>query len=113
MNPLDAKKRALVAESEVFRETMKLELHNLRIYGVRTRQKLNNFARPNKLLLLAAPFAGLLFRKKRTSLTRRFVLSLLGYQLTNRFLPILSAMFTDKRAEDTSCAEEPAQHTTR
>jgi hypothetical protein len=108
MKSLETKKRALVAESEVFRETLKLELHNLRLYTVRTRQKLTSFARPNKLLMLAAPFAGMLFRrKKRSSLMRRFVYGLLSYQLTNRVLPLLSGLFSsDKRGENSTCAQD-------
>jgi len=107
MNPLEIKKRALVAESEVFRETLKLELHNLKLYGARTRQKFSNFASPNKLLMLAAPFAGFLFRRKRSSLMRRFAMGLLSYQFTNRLLPLLSVLFSaDKRRRAASDAEE-------
>jgi len=110
MSPLETKKRALVAESEVFRETLKLELHNLRLYGVRTRQKLTNFTSPNKLLMFAAPFAGFLFRRKRSSLIRRFAMGLLSYQFTNRLLPVLTALFSaDKRKGGSSYVEEPIQ----
>src|SRR5262245_20090364 len=107
MNSLEAKKRALVAESEVLRETLKLELHNLRLYGVRTRQKLSSFTSPNKLLIFAAPFAGFLFRRKRSSLIRRFAMGLLSYQFTNRVLPLLTALFSaTRRSSDGECAEE-------
>ena len=56
MNELEAKKRALVAESEVYRETLKLEVHNLRLYVSRTKQKLTGFTRPNPLLMLLVPW---------------------------------------------------------
>ncbi len=114
MNPLESKKRALVAESEVFRETLKLELHNLRLYTVRTRQKLTNFASPNKLLLLAAPFAGFLFRKKRSSILRKFAMGLLSYQFTNRLLPMLSALLSADRHRGASASvEEPIEPSKR
>jgi len=64
MNELEAKKRALVAESEVYREMLKLELHNLRLYVSRTKHKLKSFRRPNPLLMLLAPLAGAFFRKR-------------------------------------------------
>jgi len=115
MNPLEAKKKALVAESEVIRETMKLELHNLRLYAARTKQKFTSFGSPNRLLLLAAPLAGLILRKKRGSLLRRVAMSLATYQFSNRVLPLLSGLFSPvKRWEGpmSSCAEktvEPGQ----
>jgi len=94
MNLLEAKKKALVAESEVFRETMKLELHNLRLYGARTRQKFSSFGKPNRLLLLLTPLAGAILRKKRGSLIRRLVMGLVTYQFSNRVLPFLSGLFS-------------------
>jgi len=107
MNSLEVKKRALVAESEVFRETLKLELHNLRLYGVRTKQKLGSFTSPNRLLMMAAPFAGFLFRRKRSSLMRRFAMGLLSYQFTNRVLPLLNALFSgNRRPVSRACSEE-------
>jgi hypothetical protein len=111
MSDLETKKRALVAESEVFRETLKLELHNLRLYGARTKQKFTSMGKPNRLLLLMAPFAGLLFRKKKSSLMRRVAMGLLSYQVSNRIVPFLSALLsTNKRSAQTSsvsgCDEE-------
>jgi len=98
MNPLEAKKRALVAESEVLRETLKLELQNLRLYGVRTKEKFTSLGKPNRLLVLLAPMAGMLLRRRRSSLVRRLVMGLLSYQLSNRLLPFLSGLFSAKRS---------------
>jgi len=94
MNQLEAKKKALVAESEVIRETMKLELHNLRLYTARTKQKFTSLGSPNRLLLLAAPLAGLILRRKRGSLFRRVAMGLATYQFSNRVLPLLSGLFS-------------------
>src|SRR5882724_11508496 len=110
MNPLDAKKQALIAESEVFRETLKLELHNLRLYGVRARQKFSNFGSPNKLLMLMAPFAGFILRRKRSSFMRKVAMGLLSYQFTNRVLPFLSALFSPTK-RSASRAEESIEST--
>jgi hypothetical protein len=114
MNQLEAKKKALVAESEVIRETMKLELHNLRLFGVQAKQKFTSFGSPNRLLLLGAPLAGLLLRRKRGSFLRRAAMGLVTYQFSNRVLPLLSGLFsTSKRwsGSTPSCADkiEPAK----
>src|ERR1044071_9583225 len=101
MNELEAKKRALVAESEVYRETLKLELHNVQLYVARTRQKLRSFGKPNPLLMMAAPLAGALFRKQRGSWLRRVAMGLLGWQVSNRVMPLLSWLFRRPRARAT------------
>jgi hypothetical protein len=111
MSDLETKKRALAAEAEVFRETLKLELHNLRLYGIRTKQKFSDFGKPNRLLLLMAPFAGMMFRKKKSSFFRRIAMGLLSYQVTNRVIPVLSALLSSRRSarpSSSACAEEPA-----
>jgi hypothetical protein len=91
MNALEAKKRALAAESEVYREMLKLELHNLRLYALRTKQRLTGLTRPNPLLLLVGPLLGTLFRRRRKrSVWRQAAMSLLSWQFTNRILPYLS-----------------------
>ena len=106
MNELEAKKRALVAESEVYRETLKLELHNLRLYVSRTKQKLKGFGRPNPLLLLAAPLAGAFFRKRRGSWLRRATMAFLSWQVSSRLMPFLSGLFSPTRASSAGTTSE-------
>jgi len=106
MNELEAKKRALVAESEVYRETLKLELHNLRLYVSRTKQKLKGFGRPNPLLLLAAPLAGAFFRKRRGSWLRRAAMAFLSWQVSSRLIPFLSGLFSSTRGRSAAPASE-------
>jgi hypothetical protein len=96
MNELEAKKRALVAESEVYRETLKLEVHNLRLYVSRTKQKLTGFTRPNPLLMLLAPLAGAFFRKRRASWLRRASMAFLSWQVSNRLMPFLKGVFSSR-----------------
>jgi len=102
MNPLEAKKRALVAESEVLRETLKLELHNLQLYALRTRQKFKSFSRPNPLLMFAAPLLGSLLRKRRSSWIRKAAMAFLSWQLTNRLKPFLAGFFAPPQGGATS-----------
>ncbi|SRR6266478_4967986 len=106
MNELEAKKRALVAESEVYRETLKLELHNLRLYVSRTKQRLTTFSKPNPLLMLAAPLAGAFFRKRRSSWLRRATMAFVSWQLSNRLMPFLSELFSSTRGPSAARASE-------
>ena len=106
MNELEAKKRALVAESEVYREMLKLELHNLRLYVSRTKHKLKSFGRPNPLLMLLAPLAGAFFRKRRASWLRRAAMTFLSWQVSSRLVPFLSGLFTPARDRFAASAAE-------
>lgn len=42
VNQFAARKRALAAESQAYRETLRLEMQNLRLYGRRVRQRVNS-----------------------------------------------------------------------
>jgi len=96
MNPLEAKKRALAAESEVYRETLKLELQNLRLYGIRAKQNLTRFVRPHPLVMLLGPLLGTLFKRRRKSLFRRAVTTLISWQVWNRLLPFLNGLLSQR-----------------
>ena len=109
MNELEAKKRALVAESEVYRETLRLEVHNLRLYVSRTKQKLTGFTRPNPLLMLLAPLAGGFFRKRRASWLRRAAMAFLSWQVSNRLLPFLSGLFSSTRGSSSARTSETSE----
>jgi hypothetical protein len=65
MSDLETRKRALVAEAEVYRETLKLQAQNLRIYTLKAQKKLfaPNLANP-ALLALIVPLASWLLRRK-------------------------------------------------
>lgn len=97
MSELEARKRALIAESEVYRETLKLELQNFGIYALRTRQRLTRVARPSVLVMLAAPVFGMLMRQRRSSTLRQTALGVLSWQLTNRLLPYLTGLLSPNR----------------
>ena len=57
MNSLAARKQALVAESELYRQTLALELQELKASGTRLRKSFS-FHRLLKPLILFAPLAG-------------------------------------------------------
>src|ERR1041385_1883273 len=92
MNPLEAKRRALAAESEVYREMLKLELQNVRLYGVTAKRRLTRFTNARQLFLLLAPVLGGFFKRRRGSLLRQALLGLLSWQVWNRLLPLLNGL---------------------
>ena len=53
MSKFEAKKKLLVAESEVYRELLKLEFQTFKIYGKRAKRRLTS---PGTYLPLAAAF---------------------------------------------------------
>jgi hypothetical protein len=51
VSDLEERKRMLVAESEVYRQMLKLEIHNFRIYGVRMKRRLTSAGMVSKVSL--------------------------------------------------------------
>jgi len=87
---LQAKKRALVRESEVYRQTLVMEFHNLRLYTERIRSKVTKLSRLNPFLTLAAPLAGGFFRRTVGRSKLRFVgKALMAWRLYKQFAPLL------------------------
>jgi hypothetical protein len=93
---LEAKRAALAAESEVYRQTLNLELQNLRLYAVRTQQKLSTIGTFKPFLTMLLPFAGsFLGRPKRPAaslLSAGFL-----WKLASRGLPMLAGMMRRRR----------------
>jgi len=97
MNELEARKRALVAESELYRQMLRLEVQNLQLYGLQLRQKFAGFRKPGPAVVLAAALAGSLFGRKRGSSLRRTAMAILSWQLSNRLVPFLAGLFSQTR----------------
>src|SRR5215216_7010537 len=91
MSELQDKKRALIAEAEVYRQTLKLELHNLKLFAAQTKRKFTRGSTPNPWLLLGA--AGSLFGKRRFSWWRIMTSAFLSWQLYSKFLPFWRNVF--------------------
>jgi hypothetical protein len=100
---LAARRQALVAESEAYRQTLHLELQNIRLYGDGLRRKLRlvNTVKP---LLMVLPFAGVLFgwrgnkkeAQKRGGWRRVAGGALAGWRLYGKLSPFLRSI-TDVR----------------
>lgn len=92
---LEAKRRALVAESEVYRQTLLLEVMNVRLAGAKTRREISDKIRP--LLIMLAPLGAVagIWRERRsqskTANRKRGTIAklLLVYRLYRRFGPLL------------------------
>jgi hypothetical protein len=83
VNDLERRKKLLIAEAAVYRETLKLEGQNLRIYGIKTTRKLKSFGGGNPLLAFGVPMLASLVARKRKA--RRWgALGFIGWQLFNR-----------------------------
>lgn len=84
MSELENRKKLLIAEAAVYRETLKLEIQNLRIYGIKAKRRLSSFQGGNPLLAFGIPILTSFIAKKRK--TRKWgALAFIGWQLFNRF----------------------------
>jgi hypothetical protein len=104
---LELKKKALAAESEVYREMLKLEVRNLGLYYKYLKVKTSKA--PFRLLKFVTPLAGLLARRRKPKTPRLITTALLGWQVYNRVLPWCRAMFASrgKRIERFEVESEP------
>lgn len=117
---LEARKRALAAESEVYRQTLQLEVQNLRLYGARLHGKLGFFS-PANPLMMALPF-GLSFlrfrgprwfqRKRKWRRPGLLGTIWLAWRLYRRFGPelrgLLDRQFSARRASPDRESRSPA-----
>jgi hypothetical protein len=95
---LEAKKRALVAESEAYRQTLQLELAQLQLHAEHLKRRF-------RLILLAQPLVALLplviklvagrkariERNSRSKFGGMLNAALIGWRLARRFAPLFSA----------------------
>jgi len=95
LKEIELRKRALIAESEVYRQTLTLEIQNLRIYKVRMEKKLALFRLANPLFLLGGSFLGSrLFGRRRPERKRRgkwrmlIGAGLMGWRLFRQYGPL-------------------------
>jgi hypothetical protein len=83
VSDLDKRKKLLIAEAEVYRQTLKLEFQNLRIYGLKQKRKLTSFGGGNPLLAFGMPMLTSLIARRRKA--RRWgALAFIGWQLYSR-----------------------------
>jgi hypothetical protein len=93
---LEEKRRALAAESEVYRQTLTLEIQNLRLHAAHTKRRFSSLTTPNPLIMMILPFAkSFLVRsivrrtKNRFGLLRVAAGALFGWKVYRKFAPLL------------------------
>lgn len=113
LKDLENRKRALVAESEVYRQTLTLEIQNLRLYGVRMQKKLVILRLANPLFLFGASLVGSRFfgrrrsdRRPRGKWTRLFGVGLMGWRLFRQFGPLLQRVLIRPPGRGRTAAEK-------
>ena len=97
LGELQARKAALVAESEVYRQTLRLELQNLRLCVLRARKNASFFSSSAPWLLMSGPliraWIGSLFGRRRFGRMRLLTTVLLGWQMYRKLAPIWQQFF--------------------
>jgi hypothetical protein len=107
MSDLAQRKKLLVAECEVYRETLKLELQTFRIYGLRTKRKLSAINTYTPMLLTGFPLARALFAARKAPMWKRLgTMAYLGWQAYNRFGPVIRGALAQYSAREKTAAEE-------
>jgi hypothetical protein len=110
LKELEARKRALVAESEVYRQTLILEVQNVRLYGARMRRTFYVLRLANPLVMLVGSFVGSrLFGaggkgKRRSKLVRL----LIGLRLLRQVWPMVRDYSRQRLARSARTAETAA-----
>ena len=83
MSDLERRKKLLIAESEVCRELLKLQLYNFRIYGIKAKRKFTSFSTGNPALIAGIPLLTSLLSRKR-KLRKVSAWGFLGWQLLRK-----------------------------
>ena len=110
MSKFDAKKKLLIAESEVYRQLLKLELQTLKIYTQRTQRRLTSLSTYLPFLkpLATRWFAGEKSKSPASSAKRISSLFLLGWKAYQRFSPYFGHKTSSPQESETTAtaAEE-------
>jgi hypothetical protein len=111
MSDFKAKKKMLIAESEVYRQLLKLEVQTFKVYATRTKRRMSSFTAYMPWVMSALPILTRLFGKRkpqRFSLNRVGTLFLLGWKAYQKIAPLLArAGFARRKSEpDETAAEE-------
>lgn len=113
MNALEAKRRALAAESEVYRQTLRIELQNLRLHTAQFKRRLSGWSTIPLLVLtplvgnalgsrLGETFWG---RRQRSRWPRLIQAGMTGWRLYRQFKPVVQAIFGASAARAAAAAE--------
>jgi hypothetical protein len=111
MSKFEARKKLLVAESEVYRELPKMELQTFKVYTTRTKRRLTSATAYLPMVMSGLPFLANMFARKKgrssgSSLKRMASLVALGWKTYQRFGSSFSRTRDGTRSSDKTAAEE-------
>jgi len=95
---LEARRKALAQESDVYRETLKLQIQNLQLYGTRARQRFNFFRPSSPWMMLIGPLLGAFMRRRQSSKIRLVSIAIFAWKLLQKGRSLLPAIFSRRRA---------------
>ena len=91
MSKFAAKKKLLAAESEAYRQLLKLEFQTLKVHATRAKRQFASKSSFVPLIMTGVPLLGVLFGRKRgSSLKKMSALALLAWKTFQRFSPMFS-----------------------
>jgi hypothetical protein len=107
MTKLEEKKKLLVAESEVYRQLLKMELQTIKVYGIHTKRRMTSVSGYLPFVMSGLPFLSGLFGRRRSrsrtsSLKRMISLVMIGWKAYQRF----GSHFNGRKPEGTRTAAE-------
>jgi hypothetical protein len=121
MKDLEARKKLLVAESEVYRQTLRLDAQNLRLYSAHIQRKFATYAALKPAILLAAPLVSSWFSGKGKNEEHKpksfFSMAMSGFRMYKSLQPLLASLMAqyglgsfNRAAQETGAREdeEPA-----
>lgn len=99
MSDLESRRKALGAEAEVYRQTLKLEVQNIKLYARQNRRRYTAIRPGNPLFAAAAPVLAVLLQRTRP-VKKLSTLSkiLVGWQMFSRVTPFLPGVIAAIRA---------------
>lgn len=110
MSDFKAKKKMLLAESEVYRQLLKLEIQTFKIYGKRAKRRLTSAGSYMPLVMSGLPLLARLFKRKKKeglSLQRIGSLFFIGWKAYRQFAPMLGLRkFTGRKSSPSETAAE-------
>ncbi len=104
---LEARKRALVAESEVYRQSLKLELTNLRLYGATLRRKWSVFSSLKPVFIVGLPLLSALVSKRRRKKMGWIRTLFGGWRLFRTVSPVLQFALSARRGAPVRVSAAP------
>ncbi len=100
---LEKRKRELVEQSEIYRQTLQFEVQNLRLCASGVTRKVNAVRSFNPLIMLAAPLLRSFFeRKLRKSKLGLIAKGFMFWRLYRQFSPLLQNLFSRSHSAHSS-----------